>query len=74
MKKTTIQKVASIGDLFLRALTDERYANLALISASNLGGEGKTLSEARRWLELNASEGTEEGVVQEINHCRDLVK
>ena len=77
MKKTLIPKVNSISDLFFRANTDPRYAQLALISASNLGGMGKDLKEARQTLYDNATadEGcSEQGVVDEINFCRDLVK
>jgi hypothetical protein len=75
MKK--LSKVNSISDLFWRAKTDSRYAQLALISASNLGGIGKTLKEAYQTLCDNASAGdgcSEEDVVDEINFCRKLVK
>jgi len=74
-KKVLIPKVTSIGDLFHRAATDPRYAELAMISASNLGGTCKDLKEARQWLNCNAMESdSEQGVVDEINFCRDLVK
>ena len=78
MKKTKklIGKVTSIADLFNRASTEPQYAQLAMISASNLGGNCKDLAEAKQWLYCNANEGLagEEGVVDEINFCRDLVK
>ena len=73
-KTALIPKVSSIGDLFQKAKTDPRYATLAMVSASNLGGTCSDLRGARQWLELNATEGgSEEGVVDEINFCIDFV-
>ena len=74
-KPKLIGKVTSIADLFNRAATDPQYAQLAMISAANLGGNCKDLASARQWLNCNAMEsGSEQGVVDEINFCRDLVK
>jgi len=78
-KKTLISKVVSIGDLRQRAAKDPRYLQLAMISASNLGGSPKNLDDAINWLNCNAMETDEDGngekgVVGEINFCRDLVK
>jgi hypothetical protein len=76
-KKSLISKVVSIGDLRRRAVTDPRYRELAMISASNLGGSPKNLDDAINWLNTNAMETDEDGekgVVAEINFCRDLVK
>ncbi len=73
-KKTLISKVFSIGDLRQRAAKDPRYLQLAMISASNLGGSPKSLDDAIDWLSTNAMETEEDGVVDEINFCRDLVK
>jgi hypothetical protein len=68
-------KVTSLGDLRQKAGTDPRYLQLALVSARNLGGHPiDTLDQAMTWLFLNASETDENGVVGEVNFCRDLVK
>jgi hypothetical protein len=68
-----IPKVTSLVDLFTRAAINPRYAKLAIVAAQNLGRNVKTIDEARAWLNLNAMETTERGVVGEVNHCRDLV-
>jgi len=80
-KKTLVSKVVSIGDLVVsigdlrrRAATDPLYLQLAMISANNLGGSPKNLVDAINWLNTNAMETDEDGVVGEINFCRDLVK
>ncbi len=73
-KKTLVSKVVSIGDLRRRAATDPLYLQLAMISANNLGGSPKNLDDAINWLNTNAMETDEDGVVGEINFCRDLVK
>lgn len=73
-KKTLVSKVVSIGDLRQRAAKDQRYLQLAMISARNLGGSPKNLDDAINWLNTNAMETDEDGVVGEINFCRDLVK
>jgi len=69
-----LQRVTSLYDLYNKANTNPYYAQLAIIAANNLGGEIKTLSDAKKWLNLNASETDESDVVEEINFCRDLVK
>lgn len=71
---TSLSKVVSIGDLRQRAGRDERYHQLTMIAASNLGGSPKNLDDAINWLNTNAMETDEDGVVGEINFCRDLVK
>ena len=75
-KPAPLDPVTSIGNLLTRATTDTRYRQLAMISASNLGGVCKDLPEAIQWLYCNANDGPmgEQGVVDEINFCRDLVK
>ncbi len=72
-----MKKIKSLGELRQLALTDPKYQKLAMISAQNLGGSPRNLSDALHWLELssNPSEGgTEKGVVKEINFCIPLVK
>jgi len=71
---TLIKKVVSIGDLRQKANKDPKYLQLAMISARNLGGTSKNLDDAINWLNTNALETDEDGVVGEINFCRDLVK
>lgn len=73
-KAAVVSKVVSIGDLQCRATKDPRYLQLAMISARNLGGSPKNLNDAIDWLNTNAMETDEDGVVGEINFCRDLVK
>ena len=73
-KPAPLAKVASIGDLQHKAILDPRYHELALIAASNLGGNPENLDSAIRTFWDNSTEGgTEEGVVDEINFCLDLV-
>lgn len=66
-------KVITIQHLYGLAIADKRYERLAMISASNLGGNPKDLRDAIGWLNTNAMETDEQGVVDEINFCRDLV-
>lgn len=80
-KKTLIPKVTSLGDLLGKASLDPRYAQLALIASSNLGGGDNedrwrdlaAVAKAIRWLRTNAQETSERGVLAEINGVRDLV-
>jgi len=65
-------KVTSLGDLREKAAKDPAYARLAILASSNLGGTGKNLQEAFHWLQLVASETSEESVVDEINFVADL--
>lgn len=44
-----------------------------MAAASNLGGPADNLESALRHLTNEALETDEEGVVDEINFCRDLV-
>lgn len=73
-KKPLLPKVSSLNELRAKAAVDKRYESLLFIAASNLGGpETKDPRTAYNWLELNAQETSERGVVGEINFCRDLV-
>jgi hypothetical protein len=73
-KITTVAKVTSLYDLEQRAAGDVRYVQLAVVSAKNLGGSSITdLPSAMRWLRTNAAETDEDGVVGEVNFCRDLI-
>lgn len=68
-----IPKVTSLMDLRNKAKTDDRYLRLAIVAADNLGEKCSTLEQAMRWLNTNADETDEDGVVGEINFCRDLI-
>jgi hypothetical protein len=66
--------ILSLPQLRSKAQTDPNYRRLAILAASNLGGDpGESLDEAMKWLYINAQETDEEGVVEEVNFCRDLV-
>lgn len=64
-------RVSSLYDLKYRAASSQKYVDLAIRAARNLGGEDiTTFDKAIHWLNLNASETSERGVVAEINFCR----
>ena len=66
--------ILSLAQLQSKAKTDPNYKLLAILAAENLGGSpGESLDEAMQWLNTNAQETDEEGVVEEINFCRSLV-
>lgn len=71
-----LAKVTSLFDLFNKARTNKAYEQLAMIAARNLGGDNiNTLADAERWLNITANDsGDCNGVVGEVNFCRDLVK
>lgn len=75
--KNKITKVSSIGDLRYRCNNDvnkEKYQKLAIIASNNLGGPANaTLDQAFGWLNTNAAETDEDGVVGEINFCISMV-
>lgn len=71
-----MEAVRSLHDLRCRAQNDEQYRKLAMVAAENLGGgprELRDLDSAVEWLSMNAMETDEEGVVEEINFCREFV-
>lgn len=75
-KGKLLPRVRSLRELKALAANSDGYKQLLLVSAKNLGGdfaEGD-VNAAYRWLETNANETDEEGVIGEVNHCRDLVK
>lgn len=71
--KKLIPPVRSLGDLARLARTDPRYEKLAMTAASNLGSPALALEAALRYLANEAMETDEDGVVGEVNFCRDLV-
>ena len=69
-----IAPVQSLAQLRSMAFRNEAYKRLALTAAENLGGSPNgDLNKAMEWLNVNADETDEQGVVEEINFCRDLV-
>ncbi len=77
----SISNIHSLADLQARCSGDRDpaikqsadYQRLAISAAKNLGGYAKTWQEALKWLTICANDTTEEGVVQEINFCIDLM-
>lgn len=69
-----LKKIKTISELANLARTNKSYEQLAIVAASNLGGGNLSLNGAISWLNTNAMETDESGVVDEINFCRDLVK
>ena len=74
MKLKLKPKIKSINELETLAQTDKWYENLALTASENLGGGTRNLKQSIQWLRTNAMETSEEGVVNEINFCRNLVR
>lgn len=71
MKLAPVQSLAQLRSMAFR---NEAYKRLALTAAENLGGNPQgDLNKAMEWLNVNADETDEQGVVEEINFCRDLV-
>jgi len=69
-----LKKVHSLSELRQLAFQDENYKKLALAAADNLGGNSRgDLNRAMQWLNTNADETDEQGVIDEVNFCRDLV-
>jgi len=74
MAKTKLKPVKSLGELYNKAQDDPAYADLLFAASDNLGGHSADLYECYRWLITNAQEtGDEDGVVDEVNFCIDLV-
>ena len=73
MRQAKLQPINSLNELYQLAGQHTQYQKLAMIAASNLGGSPTDLASAMRWLNINADETSEEGVVDEVNFCLDLV-
>jgi hypothetical protein len=70
-----MRPVKHLNDLFNLANRDKRYEKLLIISAQNLGGRINSPQDAASFLEMQANAmGEEEGVVDEVNFCIDLVE
>lgn len=63
----TMREINSLADLRRKAEQSDEYARLALRAAGNLGKECINLNDALNWLETNAMETSESGVVDEVN-------
>jgi len=68
-----LPKIKSLSELYWKANTDKRYERLAIVAAQNLGGFIHNFQQAKTWLDTNALETDEKGIVDEINFCRDIV-
>jgi hypothetical protein len=72
MKK--LAPVYSFAQLKAKAQKDERYKQLAIVAAKNLGGDvEEDLSAALKWLETCIADSDEDEVIEEVNFCLDLV-
>ena len=69
-KPAKLKPVRSIRELQNLSEKDKDYEALALRASENLGGSSTNLTEAIRWLETNAMEAGEDGVIDEINDLR----
>ncbi len=50
------------------------HRKLAGIAARNLGGkDDSSVEDNLRWLNTNAAETSEEGVLDEVNFCLDMI-
>lgn len=66
--------ILSLAQLRTKALKDPNYRKLAILAAESLGGDpGEDLNKALDWLNTIAIESSEEGVIEEVNFCRDLL-
>lgn len=78
MANKPLPKIKSLGELRRLANTDgplkQRYENLAIIAAENLGGMSiTTVERALRHLNMEAdASDSESGVVGEVNFVRDI--
>lgn len=64
----TLEPVTSYQDLIDKAYSDPEYADLAIRTAAELGGEAEDLDSALRWLGEYRDQMTEEGLVAELNY------
>ena len=67
-------KVSSLIDLANKARNNAAYQQLAIVAANNLGGNATTLNSALSYLQLQAADASEDGVVDEINFCSELIE
>jgi len=78
-KNDLLPKISFLGELKGKTIDDgpnkEKYRKLLFVAASNLGGpKTDDIDVAYNWLLTSASETDEDGVVDEVNACRDMVK
>ena len=72
-KKIKHKKIQCINELYNLALTSDFHKRWLIMASNNLGGAKQDVEGAKRWLEINAMETDEEGVVEEINFVLDIV-
>jgi len=74
-KLKKVKTISELSYLCNNGKLKEQYTKLAAVSAQNLGGRSTaSISENIQWLSTNAMETSEDGVVDEINFCLDLVQ
>lgn len=79
-KKVVLQKVTSLAGLARLARTDTNYAYWQKQAAKNLGWTERDSHTPEQWLNINASETTEDdfdgeqGVLDEVNSIRTMVQ
>lgn len=67
--------IHSLAHLRSMAFRNEAYKRLALTAAENLGGTpNDDLNKAMEWLNINADETDEAGVVEEVNASREFLE
>lgn len=71
--KTSLPKIRSLSEL-RNNKNDPLWAKWICVASSNLGGPDSNVEQCYRWLEMNAMETDEAGVVAEVNFVRDMVK
>ncbi len=74
MSRSKLPRVRSLNALRILSGSDPRFAKLACLASSNLGGPKADLDAALSWLDTNAREVGEAATVDEVNFCRDLVR
>lgn len=68
-----IKPVKSLYELRSLSYDSDSYRRLVQMASSNLGGPVSPVHKCMEWLEVNAMETSEEGVVDEVNFLIDMV-
>ena len=71
--EVTVIPVSSLNELRRLSMCHPEYAKLLFMGSSNLGGPNKDIDKCYNYLYMNASEVSEEGVIEEVNACINLL-